>query len=325
MKTWVKTKTRAGDTVSTLTARYGVSKAALLRANGVVPAEDHTKGYLGARSKELALPSALPTAAASRVVEEDDICLWVTSADGQAVELQPGSQQDITRFANAPPGKYAVFAADSVVYLPEWTSKGATLPLDNIKPVSPALAPAPKAAVGGLGPMTSIARNIFTQLPRGQRLVGNYVLGAVPAGAKTYSAANSADVMEVQEILNDVWGASPKLDVDGVLGTKTSAALAAFQKANGLPSTGSLDRNTSLKLQDDDAVEIGTQAATTPSGGGAPKGSSNAGMFGLLGLLGLAGGVAAIVVHSRKGKHNPRRRRRAHTSRRRRARRLLTA
>lgn len=302
-QTWVKTKTLAGDTVSTLTARYGVTKAELLRANNVLPKEDHSPRYIAQRAKELALPPRTPLSTASKVIEESDISVWVSDSEGRAVELQPGSLADINRFAKCPPGQYAVFAAGNVIYLPEWTVRDATLPLENIKPVSPQAAPLGRIG----GPMTGIARSL-ARLPQARgKYIGSYTIGSVDANAKIYDTTKSGDVMEIQEELNDVWGASPKLAVDGIYGPLTTAQVKKFQSANLLPANGVVDRATSLKLQDDEAHEVSFVPGTTPAKQAQSQGNS---MWGLLGLLGLAGvAVGGVALYKNRTRRNPRRKR----------------
>ncbi len=276
-RTWIRQNPRAGDTVSSITARYGVSKDELLRVNGVTPAADHTEHYLASRAQELKLPAKLPTAAAQKVIEEDDISVWVSDSGGRAVEITPGSLKDISRFATCPPGKYAIFAADSLIYLPEFVVKDAALPLQNIKTEAPATALVPKSVALG-GPMTAIARS-FARIPQKQRkFLGNYMLGSVPADAvqnfnvRAGNNTSGADsrVQQVQAALN-VNGAKPALVVDGVFGPLTEAAVKGFQIANGLQATGVVDGPTSLMLQDDNANSIGTKptkaaASSTPWG-----------------------------------------------------------
>jgi peptidoglycan hydrolase-like protein with peptidoglycan-binding domain len=72
------------------------------------------------------------------------------------------------------------------------------------------------------------------------------------------TAEQRADVKSVQQTLAQA-GHDPGA-IDGVLGPKTSAALRAYQKANGLGETGRLDEATLAALQ--------------PSGGGDTKPSA---------------------------------------------------
>jgi peptidoglycan hydrolase-like protein with peptidoglycan-binding domain len=62
---------------------------------------------------------------------------------------------------------------------------------------------------------------------------------------KAHKAAASEEVKAIQEALNKQ-GAN--LKVDGIAGKKTRAALATFQKANGLKATGKADPATLAKL-----------------------------------------------------------------------------
>lgn len=312
MTSWVKTKTKHGDTLTSLQARYGVSRRELLSMNGVTPREEHTEKYRAVRGKELGLPAATPPATASKVIEEDDISIWVSDAGGRAVELQPGAWKDIQRFATCPSGDFAVFEAGNVIYLPEWTVRDAQLPAENIKAAQ--VKPTPQLG----GPMTGIAQALARIPHAQQKYLGNYSIGSVPADAVVYDTTKMADVFQIQGALNRVWGANtvsfydvpPKggpakgLAEDGVYGPKTTEAVRRFQLANGLAVTGVVDRATSLKLQDDDAHEITSPPpAKTP----AAHVSSSAGMWGLLGLLGLAG--AGVAVWQARRKKNPSRRR----------------
>lgn len=318
-RSWIRQTARAGDTVATLTARYGVTVEELLRKNGVTPKGDQTATYVDREAAQLKLPPTLPMKTAQKIIEENDISVWCVDAGGRAIEITPGSLDDVARFANCPTGKYAIFGADSLIFLPECTVKDASAPLTNIKPVLPA-----SAQLGSAqrirGPMTSIARS-FAKL--NGKYAGNYYLGSVPADAvanfnvRKGSNTMGADdrVQEVQAALN-AFGAKPALAVDGIFGDLTEAAVKAFQLANGLPPTGVVDGPTSLKLQDDDSRNIGSP----PAAGAAP--SSSGGMMGLLGLLGLAGAVVGgVVLWKGRTKKNPRPRR-ARRNGRRRSRRL---
>lgn len=306
-RAWVRTATKSGDTLGSLSARYGVPKEAILRQNNVPPAAEQPADYTARRARELQLPPTMPAAAARKVVQEDDISVWVSDKNGKAVELQPGAAADIRRFADCPAGQYAIFSADSVIYLPECTVKEATLPLINVQPS----APAAPATIGG--PMTGIAQALARQRPRA---MGNYVLGSVPADAKTFDSTNVGDVLEVQQALNDVWGASkiafregpgPALGLatDGAYGPNSRKAVSLFQAANGLPANGVLDRATSLKLQDDDAHEIGTAPPKLPLPSSGPS------TLMIVGGLAAVGAVVAIgaVVAKKRAKKNPRRKR----------------
>ena len=62
----------------------------------------------------------------------------------------------------------------------------------------------------------------------------------------------SDEVKKIQEALK-AKGEDPGA-IDGIMGRKTHAAMRAFQKANGLKVTGSLDQETSGKL----GVEMST-------------------------------------------------------------------
>lgn len=309
MTSWVKTNARPGDTLGSLARRYGVTPRAILRMNGVTPKEDHSAKYVAQRAKDLALPATMPTAAAQKVIEESDISVWVNDADGRAVEIHPGSMADIARFATCPTGAYAIFAADSVIYLPEFTALPQSLPLVNIKPKAPAT---PTTPPGLSGPLTHLAR-----LDR-RAYMGEYTLGTVLPNARNYDTTVLGDVIEIQTELNDSWGASkvhftagpgPSLGlaVDGIYGPNTRQAVQMFQGANGLSATGNMDSATSQKLQDDAANEIGATLVTAPGGSG---------ML-LLGLGFFAVvGVGAVIYTQRNKKGRRRARRNPHRRRR---------
>ena len=64
------------------------------------------------------------------------------------------------------------------------------------------------------------------------------------AGTKARTQMDSK-VSEVQQKLN---ASGAKLTVDGRMGQKTRAAIASFQRQNGLKATGKLDTSTRTKL-----------------------------------------------------------------------------
>ncbi|HWL94987.1 MAG TPA: L,D-transpeptidase [Phycisphaerae bacterium] len=67
-----------------------------------------------------------------------------------------------------------------------------------------------------------------------------------PAVSRVQSPAGFAEGLAIQSAL-DRAGFSPGV-IDGMVGPKTVAGLRAFQQANGLPVTGTLDRETRLAL-----------------------------------------------------------------------------
>ncbi len=78
-----------------------------------------------------------------------------------------------------------------------------------------------------------------------------------PTGdSHTGATANFAEGVAVQAAL-DRAGYSPGI-IDGLIGTKTTTGLRAFQSAHGLPATGKLDRETRL------ALGVDATPATTP-------------------------------------------------------------
>ena len=74
--------------------------------------------------------------------------------------------------------------------------------------------------------------------------------------SQTGTTANVAEGVAVQAAL-DRAGYSPGI-IDGLIGTKTTTAIRAFQSARGLPATGKLDRETRL------ALGVDAAPATTP-------------------------------------------------------------
>ena len=86
-----------------------------------------------------------------------------------------------------------------------------------------------------------------TQMPEG-RSTGGYL---IPEGAQpresTFEAMPDRDmVREAQIALRDA-GYDPG-KIDGVMGSKTQAALRKFQASQGLPQTGRLDTDTRQEL-----------------------------------------------------------------------------
>ncbi|HTN70906.1 MAG TPA: peptidoglycan-binding domain-containing protein [Methylomirabilota bacterium] len=81
--------------------------------------------------------------------------------------------------------------------------------------------------------IASLARNV---------LAGFIVLALV---APVW-AMSSSQIIKAQEALKEK-GDNPG-PADGIMGKKTRAALEAFQKANGLKATGTLDDKTAEKL-----------------------------------------------------------------------------
>lgn len=73
------------------------------------------------------------------------------------------------------------------------------------------------------------------------------------AGAITYAPDY---VMRVQKLLNQVVSPSPNLDVDGLIGAKTKAAVGAYQQAKGLVVDGFPGDNTVAALQVDAAKTV---------------------------------------------------------------------
>lgn len=317
MRAWVKTRTQEGDTLAKIATRYGVGVPEILERNGVASAATQSASYTARRARALGLHPSAPLGKQRKVVQEDDISVFVNDASGRAVELQPGASKDIERFATCPTGAYAVFTADSVIYLPEWTVKEP----DAGELERASRARAPEGKIGG--PMTSIAQALQARAARGAQ-VGNYVLGSVPANATIYDTTKEAHVFEIQTILNDVHGASQVsfrkgpgpakgLALDGVYGPNTTEAVRMFQVANGItPAHGQMDPQTSRKLQDDEArsVTASPQVPVKPRGGSGD-------MAMIVGGLGLAAALGGgLWWWSKKPKRNPRRSRRSRRSRR---------
>jgi len=86
---------------------------------------------------------------------------------------------------------------------------------------------------GGKSMIASLTRSVLAGA-----IVG---LLAVPAWAMS-----SSKIIKVQEALKEK-GDNPG-PADGIMGKKTRSALKAFQKANGLKATGTLDDQTAAKL-----------------------------------------------------------------------------
>ena len=86
--------------------------------------------------------------------------------------------------------------------------------------------------------------------------------GAESMGAKDNQSESWAmqDVKKAQEALKSK-GHNPG-SMDGVMGSQTRQAIKAFQKANGLKETGSLDAETAEKL----GIEKGTASAAGSEG-----------------------------------------------------------
>jgi hyperosmotically inducible protein len=72
-------------------------------------------------------------------------------------------------------------------------------------------------------------------------------------GSGMRTAAASAQVTAMQQALKDK-GFDPG-ETDGVMGPKTEAALRAYQKSEGLPTTGAMDGDTGAKL----GVKVSTE------------------------------------------------------------------
>jgi peptidoglycan hydrolase-like protein with peptidoglycan-binding domain len=90
-------------------------------------------------------------------------------------------------------------------------------------------------------------------------------MSAKPMGAKTMGAGLSRDsIRQVQQNLQ-AKGYDPG-PVDGVVGKKTRSAIAAFQKARGMPATG--------------APDAATISALSPSGPAAGSGMTSGRMSG---------------------------------------------
>jgi peptidoglycan hydrolase-like protein with peptidoglycan-binding domain len=70
---------------------------------------------------------------------------------------------------------------------------------------------------------------------------------ASPSHAKeNRTAMHRDDIMQVQEILNDKgFDVGP---ADGVIGARTRAGIRSYQKAEKLPVTGRLDKETAERL-----------------------------------------------------------------------------
>lgn len=139
----------------------------------------------------------------------------------------------------------------------------------------------------------------------------SYVLGAVDRTASDFVAnfnvrrgSTGPKVMYVQTALN-VFGAKPPLKVDSIFGPLTEAAVRGFQEANGLVVDGVVGPQTSEKLQDDEAREIGSKKSTTLPVTTLPKPKKSNTML-LVGGLALAGVIGvAIAMGGGKTRKNP--------------------
>lgn len=86
-----------------------------------------------------------------------------------------------------------------------------------------------------------------TQMPEG-RSTGGYLIpeGAQPRESTLEAMPDRDMVREAQIALRDA-GYDPG-KIDGVMGSKTQAALRKFQASQGLPQTGKLDTTTQQQL-----------------------------------------------------------------------------
>jgi peptidoglycan hydrolase-like protein with peptidoglycan-binding domain len=129
---------------------------------------------------------------------------------------------------------------------------------------------------GGRPPGQTIPEKIEPKAsePKGGSAAPKAGQSADPKAGQT-AGMRTEDIKKVEEALK-AKGHDPG-PVDGVMDSKTQAALRAFQKANNLAETGVLDSQTAAKL----GVQVGTGASTSPSEStpgtkGAPGGSSTA-------------------------------------------------
>jgi peptidoglycan hydrolase-like protein with peptidoglycan-binding domain len=100
-----------------------------------------------------------------------------------------------------------------------------------------------------------------------------FALTATPVFAQT---GGRADIEQVQKALKQQ-GHDPG-QIDGVLGPQTSAALSAYQKAQGLNTTGRLDPATMAKLgSPSKAAESEARQNPSASPSGSPSGTPRTG------------------------------------------------
>lgn len=97
-------------------------------------------------------------------------------------------------------------------------------------------------------------------------------------------------VLEVQELLNDLFGA--QLVKDGVFGPLTEEAVRDFQRVNHLTVDGIVGPETTAALQDTASLPIGAVAPSMPTKVGKAKGK---GLLVGAGVSGLAGAIAVGV------------------------------
>ncbi len=141
----------------------------------------------------------------------------------------------------------------------------------------------------------------------------SYVLGSVDRTASDFVAnfnvkrgSTGPKVLFVQTALN-VFGAKPSLKVDSIFGPLTEAAVRGFQEANGLVVDGVVGPQTSEKLQDDEAAEIGSKKSTTLPVTTVPKlpKKSNMLLIGGIVVAGVIGVAIALGGGSGKTRKNP--------------------
>jgi peptidoglycan hydrolase-like protein with peptidoglycan-binding domain len=118
------------------------------------------------------------------------------------------------------------------------------------------LAAAVLAGSIGAGAQSVEAQNMPNP-PRGSTIPEKMPLPGKDFGESRASQVSSNDIRRVQEALK-AKGMDPG-PVSGTLNSKTQQALRQFQKANGLPVTGAVDKQTAAKLD----VILGTKGSIT--------------------------------------------------------------
>jgi peptidoglycan hydrolase-like protein with peptidoglycan-binding domain len=78
--------------------------------------------------------------------------------------------------------------------------------------------------------------------------IGATPVGMVPGVLPNATTQSGTDVRSLQAALNKLPSSLARLAVDGVAGPKTTARVMEFQRLNGLPATGVVDLNTSVRL-----------------------------------------------------------------------------
>ena len=101
--------------------------------------------------------------------------------------------------------------------------------------------------------------------------------GATQSKAGQQSSLSQETIKQVQEKLK---AAGYDVQVDGIMGPKTQAALKEYQQKQGLQASGQLDRQTLAALGVSEGAGASTGASADKSGASSQKSDSSAGASG---------------------------------------------